>query len=114
MQYLVQMKLVAPARPTSSEEGIAFIEQLILPTLECCKELQRERKIIAGGPMSGAVAPVLVVEANSARELEDLIASLTIWPRMATHVTPLTTFDDRAAMVRTKLEQLKADTRKAA
>src|SRR5258708_40345783 len=33
MQYLVQAKLVA-GRPTTAEEGVAFIEQVIFPSLE--------------------------------------------------------------------------------
>jgi muconolactone delta-isomerase len=108
MQYLVQMKLVAPGRPTTPEEGAAFIEQFILPTLELCQKMQSEKTILAGGPMSGAVALVLLVQAESARELDDVITSLPVWPRMETAVTSLTTFEDRAQTVRSKLERLKA------
>jgi hypothetical protein len=54
MQYLVQMKLVPQGRPAASEEGTAFIEHYIFPTLELCKKLQDEKKILAGGPMSSA------------------------------------------------------------
>ena len=49
MQYLVQMKLVPQARPVTTEEGEAFIEQYIFPTLERCKKLQDEKEILAGG-----------------------------------------------------------------
>jgi len=31
MQYLVQMRLSTAGRPTTSEDGVAFIEQFILP-----------------------------------------------------------------------------------
>jgi hypothetical protein len=34
MQYLVRLKLVAQGRPTTRDEAIAFIEQVILPSLE--------------------------------------------------------------------------------
>ncbi len=114
MQYLVRMKLVASDRPTLSEEGIAFIEQLILPTLELCKELQNQKRILSGGPVSGAVGLALLVQAESARDLDDLITSLPLWPHMETEITPLTTFEERARTVQRKLEQLKAETRKAA
>lgn len=40
MQYLIQMKLTNSSRPTTTAEGIAFIEQVIFPTLELCKRLQ--------------------------------------------------------------------------
>ncbi len=114
MQYLVQMRLTPSGRPATSADGVAFIEQFILPTLELCKKLQDEKKILAGGPMSGAVVLVLIVNAESARELDDLITSLPIWPRMETDVTPLTTFEERALTLRPRLERLKAQAREAA
>jgi len=106
MNYLVQMKLAA--RPATPQEGIVFIEQSILPTLELCKKLEAEKKIVAGGPVSGAIALALMVSAESTQEVDDLLTSLPAWPRMETTVTPLTTFGGRIPTVRTRLEQLKA------
>ena len=100
MQYLVELKLSNSARPTTQEDGIAFLEQYIFPTLELCKKLQEEKKILAGGPLSGTVALALIVNAESARELDDLITSFPVWPRMETEVTPLTTFEGRAQSLR--------------
>jgi hypothetical protein len=77
-QYHVQMKLVPQGRPATSEEGTAFIEHYVFPTLELCKKLQDEKKILAGGPMSGTVGLVLIVSAESVRELDDLIAGLPV------------------------------------
>ncbi len=114
MRYLVRMNLVAPGRPTIAGDGPTFIEEYILPTLDLCGKMQAERKIVAGGPISGSVGLVLLVEAESARELDDLITSLPAWPRMETEVTPLSTFEERAAMLRTTLDRLKAETRSAA
>jgi muconolactone delta-isomerase len=111
MQYLVQMRLSSSARPTNQADGLAFIEQFIYPTLELCKKLQEEKKILAGGPLSGTIAIALIVNADSARELDDLITSLPVWPRMETEVTPLTTFEGRAQSLRPRLEQLKAQGR---
>lgn len=108
MQYLVQMRLAPQGRPTTSEEGRAFIEQLIFPTLELCKKLRDEGKILAGGPMIGVIGLVLFVDAGSAEELDDLITSPPVWPRMDTDVTPLTTFEGRAEILRPRLERLKA------
>ena len=111
MQYLVQLRLSSSARPMSPGDGIGFIEELILPTLEQCEKLQRDRKILAGGPMSGAVALALIVTAESAQELDHLITSLPVWQRMETEVIPLTTFDGRRRSVLSKLEELKTQTR---
>jgi len=114
MQYLVHMRLTTSGRPVTPADGAAFIEQVILPTLELCTKLQDEKKIVAGGPLSGAIALALIVNADSARELDDLISSLPVWPRMETDVTPLTTFEGRALMVRQRLEQLRKQAQESA
>jgi hypothetical protein len=114
MQFLVQMKLVASARPATPEEGAAFIEQYILPTLELCKKLRDEKKIVAGGPMSGTIGLALIVEGESARDVDALITTLPIWPRTETDVTPLTTFEGRTEVLRPRLEQLRAQMRELA
>lgn len=106
MNYLVQLKLAN--RPANQQEGAVFIEQFILPTLELCKKLEAERKIVAGGPLSGAIALSLIVSAESAQELDKVITSLPVWPLMETTVTPLSTFDVRMQAVRARLQQLKA------
>ena len=107
MQYLVQMKLVAQSRPTTPEEGIAFVEQVIFPSLEMCKKMQEEKKILAGGPISGTIGMAMIVNANTALELDGIIEGLPIWPRTDVSVTPLTTFEDRAKAIRPRLEQRK-------
>jgi muconolactone delta-isomerase len=103
MQHLVQMKIVPQGRPMSAEEGVVFFEEFIHPTLELCKKLQDEKKILAGGPISGTIGLVLVVKADSAKELDELVTSLPVWPRMETEVTPLTTFEDRALSIQRRL-----------
>lgn len=105
MNYLVQLKLAS--RPGTPQEGAIFIEQFILPTSELCKRLEAEKRIVAGGPLSGAIPLALIVSAESAEQLDDLITSLPVWPRMETTVTPLSTFDVRMQAVRTRLEELK-------
>jgi muconolactone delta-isomerase len=108
MNYLVQMNLANSSRPGTPKEGIDFIEQYILPTLELCNKLEGEKKILAGGPVSGAVALSLIVSAASVQELDDLLTSIPVWPRMETTVTPLNSFDGRASAIRARLEHLKA------
>jgi len=108
MQYLVQMKLAAYGRPTTPQEGAIFIEDYIFPSLEMCKKMQEEKRILAGGPMSGTIGIAMIVEAGSALELDELIENLPIWPRMETSVTPLTTLDGRIVAIRPRLDRLKA------
>ena len=107
MNYLVQLKLAS--RPETPQEGRVFIEQSILPTLEMCKRLEAENRIVAGGPLSGAIALALIVNAKSPDELDGLISSLPVWPRMETTVTPLSTFDVRMQAVRARLEELRTE-----
>jgi muconolactone delta-isomerase len=106
MNYLVQLKLAN--RPATQQEGAVFIEQFILPTLQQCKKLEAERKIVAGGPLSGAIALSLIVSAESAQELDKVVTSLPVWPLMETTITPLSTFDVRMQMVRDRRQELKS------
>ena len=112
MNYLIQMRLATNSRPNSPQEGLTLIEGYIFPTLEMYKKLEREKKILAGGPMSAAIGIVLIAQAESAPELDDLLMSLPLWPLMETTVTPLTTFDGRIAAIRPVLEGLKASLKK--
>jgi muconolactone delta-isomerase len=109
MQYLVQLRLKSSANPKTREEGVAFIEQYIYPTLELGKKLREEKRIIAGGPVSGTVALALIVSADSAKELDDLVTGLPVWPLMDTEVTPLSTFEARQQTLVPRLEKLNAE-----
>jgi|SRR5215469_7922958 len=113
MNYLVQMKLISDGRPSTAQEGVAFIEQIILPTLELCKKLEAERRVVAGGAISGSVALALFVNAESAQEVDDLLTRLPVWPRMETTVTPLNSFDGRMQTVRARRDELKQQVRAA-
>ncbi len=107
MQYLVEMKLADSVRSKSPTDGIVLIERYIVPTLEMCKNLQAEGRIIAGGPASGAIHLILIVTADSAAELDAIVAGLPVWPLMETTVTPMTTFEGRLQALRPRLESLK-------
>ncbi len=114
MQYLVKLQLSSSSRPATPKDGVEFIEKFIFPTLEICKKLEKKKKILAGGPVSGSVALMLIVSADSARELDDIITSLPIWSRMETEVIPLTTFDVRMRSLLPRLKELKAQAGKPA
>ena len=109
MQYLVDMQLAASSRPSGgAEEGIACIEQLILPSLEACETLLEAKKRLAGGPAVGAIRRILIVSTDSAQERDELVSRLPIWPRMETTMVPLTTCGGRATSLRPQLEGRKA------
>lgn len=113
MDYLLEMRLAHSSCPTTPEEGMSFIEQFVLPTLDLCKGLEAEKKIVAGGPVSGTIALAMIVRVESIRDLDELMGTLPLWPRMETTVTPRTNFDGRILAVRSTLERLKAQSRTA-
>lgn len=108
MQFLVQMRLVDAGRPLTSQEGVELIE-LVLPTLEACRNLQEDGTILGGGPISGTVGLCLLLQVDSAERLDDVLTSLPVWPRMQTDVILLSTFDERERAVRQKLDSLKRE-----
>src|SRR5262249_17791827 len=76
MQYLVGMRLVESGRSTPPAEGLLFIEQYVLPTLGLCERLEREGRIVAGGPVSGAASLSFIIRADSAPEIDELMEGL--------------------------------------
>ena len=108
MDYLVQMTLADSARSRTLEEGRALMEQYIIPSLELCRKLAGEGKIVAGGPISAAIALALVVRVDTVQELDDVLEGLPIWPWMETKVTPLTSFEGRIATLAPRLARIKA------
>jgi len=108
MEYLVNMHLADSGRSTTPAEGLTFVEQYILPTLDLCQTLAADNRILAGGPVSGAIGLAFIIRADTAREIDEIGASLPVWPRMVTTVTPLTTWSERANVLRPRLERLRA------
>jgi hypothetical protein len=108
MECLVEMRLADSGRSTTPAEGLTFLEQYILPTLDLCQTLATENRILAGGPVSGAIGLAFIIRAETARDIDELVAGLPVWPRMVTTVTPLTTWSERANVLRPRLERLRA------
>lgn len=108
MRYFVEMRLVDSGRSTNPQEGLFFLENYVLPTLERCQELEREGKIVAGGPISATIGIAMIIEAATPLEIDQIVSDLPLWPRTHTVVTPLTTFEDRASGLRPRLERIKA------
>jgi len=106
--YLVEMKIAPSANVLTREEGIAFTERFVLPTLQACEKLTTSGDILAGGPILGAMGFAFIARADSPRHLEIIVGSLAIWPRAQTTVVPLGTFATRAAAVRERLASNKA------
>ena len=64
--------------------------------------------LAARAQQSATIGLALLVEADSAVKLDQIVASLPLWSRMQTTVTPLTTFAGRAEVLQPQRERLKA------
>lgn len=107
MKYFVRMESIE-AGLLPPQQMAQLLEQRIIPSIEACAKLESEKKILAGGGISGARAGVAIIEAESNKELSRILQSLPFWGLMKVEVTPLEDFKDTAALARQNLEQLKA------
>ena len=113
IDYLIEMKVAPTAAVLTPQEGIAFTERYVLPTLVACEQLVAAGKIVAGGTTLGAMGFAFIARAEFPQQLEDIVGSLPIWPRAQTTVMPLGTFEARAATVRQRLASNQAAARES-
>jgi hypothetical protein len=105
MLYLVESEATEAGAPTTREQAVALLEQLIIPSLE---NLAKDGKIRAGGLFVGARAGVLIVGATSHDEVTDLVRALPAWGVWSWKVTPLESFAHRADLEKKVVRQLRA------
>jgi hypothetical protein len=105
MKYLV----VASGGPgfASPEEAVEVLEGVILPSFKQIMELEKRKKIIAGGLPVGDRAFVFITEAKSNDELDQMLRKLPIWGELDWEVTALQTFRGRAKQERQTVRELK-------
>ena len=106
MLFLVELDHVRSGPPAAPEAGLAFIEQVIFPTIARAEQLVAEKKIVAGGPVVGRIALRLIVEAGSVEEADRIVSGLPLWTVAETRVTPLITFEDRRRHVQALRQRL--------
>ncbi len=107
MKYLVTMELIGTPPAASPEELVQHLKQRIIPTHEALMKLEADKKILAGGDMSGRRGTVIIIEAASNDEVTKLLMTLPMWALMKVDVTPLENFEDRQARHRELLERFK-------
>jgi muconolactone D-isomerase len=108
MKYLVLMELMASVPVASPQQMVQWLEQTIIPSEESVMKLEAEKKVLAGGDLSGRRGWALIVEAASNEELSQVLGSIPEWPFLEVDVTPLDSFEERLAQVRESLKHLKA------
>jgi muconolactone delta-isomerase len=108
MQYLVTMDYVDPGPMLPPEGLIGILRSAVLPSEETLVKMESEGKILAGGFPVGERAVAFVIEAESNKELDDLLEDLPFWGLVRTKVTPLQRFEDRHEHDRQFLERLES------
>ena len=83
------------------------LQGVILPSFKELIELEKSKKIIAGGLPVGDRAFVFIAEAKSNDELEQMLRRLPMWGELDWEVTALQTFSGRAKQERQAVRQLK-------
>ena len=112
MLFLVELDHVKSGDLPTQEIARPFIEQIILPTLARIEELVSEKKTVAGGLAAGRISPRLIIEAESATEVDRMLLSIPLWPAAETRVTPLVSVNERRHRVQEVLKRLPAQAEK--
>ncbi len=106
MLFLVELDHVKSGSSLTPEQGRAFIEQVIFPTLARAEELVAEGKILGGGAAVGRISLRFLVQADSLPDADRVVSSLPLWPLAETRITPLLAFSERRSSVQAILERL--------
>ena len=104
MLYLVEFEATGAGAPTTREQAIELLDNLIIPSIE---SLAKNGKIQAGGILVGARAGVFIVGAKSNDEVTELVRVLPAWGVWHWTVTPLESFAQRASLEKKMVQQLR-------
>jgi hypothetical protein len=104
MKYLV----VGSQGPgfSSPEEAAQLLKEVVVPGLDALTKLEAEKKILAGGVEIGDRAVVFIAEAASNEGLDRMLREVPMWGILKWKVTPIESFESRAAEERRMLTRL--------
>ena len=81
--YLVSMNLRRADPLLPVDQLTEFVRAAVLPSVEALTRLQKQGKVVSGGyPIGGRPAVVLLVEANSEKELYEILEGLPLWEQV--------------------------------
>ena len=106
MKFLVELDRPNSGVPMTNDAARLFMDSVILPTLARGEQLAKDGFVLAGGPVAGSVSLRLIVQVESAAQLDELLTSIPLWAVAETKVTPLIEFSDRRAHVLTLLQHV--------
>jgi muconolactone delta-isomerase len=73
---------------------LGVIQEAVLPFVEMLIELKAQRKVVTGGYPVGQRAIVFIIEADSEKELYEILESLPLTEVAEARVTPLKGFEE--------------------
>jgi hypothetical protein len=76
------------------DQLLGVIQESVLPSAERLIELKAQRKVVTGGYPVGRKAIVFIMEANSEKELYEILESLPLTEVAEARVTPLKDFEE--------------------
>ena len=91
----------------SPQEAVAILKEMVLPSFDQLIQMEKQKKILAGGLPVGDRAFVFIVEAASNEEVDAMLRKLPMWGVLDWEVTALQTFAGRAAQERSIVKELK-------
>ncbi len=98
MRYLV--KASAKSESNFAGNDVQILDTVVLPSFAMLANYEIERTILAGGLPVGERSLVMIAEADSNEELDQVLRSLPLWDRLEWSVTPLNSFKGRADVER--------------
>lgn len=108
MLFLVRTEYVEVGALMPPEAAVSYVEQVVIPSLEVVAQWEQEGRILAGGTFPGERAGALVMEADSAEEVGQLLGSLPFWGQMKWDVRAMQSLSSVVERERSIVEQTKA------
>ena len=108
MQYLVTMEMLEALSPKNFQDMLNWLEQVIIPSEEAVIRLMTEKKILAGGDLTGRRGWAFIMEASSNEEVARLLSNIPQWPLLQVDVDPLHSCEENLAQLRQTVERMKS------
>jgi hypothetical protein len=106
MKFLVRTESIEGSAPQNPRELAAFIESLVIPSLQTVEKWEKDGKAVGGAPAAQR-AGCFVIEAPSAEELSKMLTGLPLWGVSKWEVTPLVSVSSVIERAREQITQLK-------
>jgi hypothetical protein len=107
VKYLVKAEYVDPGPLLPQPQGLALVEDVVLPSLEALGRLEQEGRI-TGGLFVGGRGGAFVLEAASHEDAHEVLGSLPFWGVCRWEVTPLESWQHRVDSDRERIAKIKA------